>query len=531
MKDERARAHASLDFDAAIQQFAYENQKFAQILAIQRRVGSVRDLGQLLPLVIAEFSDLVDADRSTLFLLDHDTMELRARFAQGLKAEIHIPLRMGIVGTAVLRRELTNVANARAHPFFNAAIDEVLGYQTESLLVTPVVAADGHLLGGIELLNKRSGRFTTEDEALVRGVARAIGSAGGIEGCCTREEAEALVERLCAKSNCERGSLFRLDAEQGALVSVYAAGVEGKPITLSLRLGIAGLVAVTGRALSVSNAPADPRFDPTADRVTGYATRNILCLPLVTPAGEVLGAVEVMNKRQGDFTDADASLLEGLCAIVAIAVENAQLVADQDRQFRSVIAVMAASIDAKDQLTAGHSSKVAEHALAIGRELGFSPAELDVLGVAALLHDYGKIGVDDQVLKKAGKLTDEERRHIQRHVEYTRSILDKMHFTRKYRAVPLIAASHHEMLDGSGYAAGLSGGEIPFMARILTVADVYEALTSDRHYRKAMGRDEALKVLEEGSGSLYDRHVVEALRNCVTGQRAPVEGETGAPRR
>lgn len=196
------------------------------------------------------------------------------------------------------------------------------------------------------------------------------------------------------------------------------------------------------------------------------------------------------------------------------------LFADQERQFHSMVAALAASIDAKDGLTAGHSSKVALHAVAIGGALGFGAEELDLLRVAAILHDYGKIGINDSVLKKEGVLDAEELVHMQMHASLSEDILKRIHFTRRYRSVPLIAACHHERLDGSGYPHGLTGREIPFMAKILTVADVFEALTSDRHYRKKTSSDEALEILDAGAGTRFDSHVVAALRRSLAGAQA-----------
>src|SRR3989338_8243800 len=131
------------------------------------------------------------------------------------------------------------------------------------------------------------------------------------------------------------------------------------------------------------------------------------------------------------------------------------LFADQERQFHSMLDVLAASIDAKDGLTAGNSTNVSVIALAIGSELGFSSEELDLLRVAAVLHDYGKIGISDNVLKKEGRLDEEEFDHMKSHASLSEDILTRIHFTRKYRNVPMIAASHHECLDGSGYPRGL----------------------------------------------------------------------------
>lgn len=494
---------------------ASADERFRHCLEIQRRVSSEHDLDRLAQVVMGEVTALLGADRSTLFLFDRDTMELRANFAEGVEGRaLVVPLRMGIVGTAILRRELANVSNAYASPYFNPEVDSILGYHTESLLVAPLLASDGHVLGGLELLNKTTGRFTAEDEALAGQAAQRL--ARWVEtGDVYPAGVEAEVIALRNTVGCDRGTVFVLEEGSGRLVAIHADGGDGRSISLNMKLGIAGLTAVAGRSIRIDEAWEDSRFDRSVDQRTGYRTRSMLCVPLKNVSGESIGVVQAINKHVGLFSEDDLATLEAVAGIVAISIENAMLFSDQERQFHSMLDVLAASIDAKDGLTAGHSTNVALHAVAIGRELGFSVGELDLLRVAAVLHDYGKIGVSDSVLKKEGRLSVEEFAEMKRHASLTEEILTRIHFTRKYRNVPLIAASHHERLDGSGYPRGLTAREIPFMAKILTVADVFEALTADRHYRKKMGTEEALAILDEGSGTRFDSHVIAALRRYL----------------
>jgi HD-GYP domain-containing protein (c-di-GMP phosphodiesterase class II) len=498
------------------------DERFRHCLEIQRRVSSERNLARLAQVVMSEVTALLGADRSTLFLFDWNTMELRANFAEGIEGRaLVVPLRMGIVGTAILRREITNVSNAYASPYFNPEVDSILGYRTESLLVVPLLASDGRILGGLELLNKTAGHFSVEDEALT--VETAARLARWIEaGDAYPAGVEAEVIALRNTVVCDRGTVFVLEEGSGRLVAIHADGGDGRAISLNMKLGIAGLTAVTGRSMRVDEAWGDPRFDRSVDQRTGYRTRSMLCVPLKSATGESIGVVQAINKHGGVFSEDDLTTLEAVAGIVAISIENATLFADQEQQFHSMLGALAASIDAKDGSTAGHSTNVALHAVAIGVELGFSTEELDLLRVAAMLHDYGKIGINDNVLKKEGSLDTEEFAHMQSHVSLTEDILTRIHFTRKYRNVPLIAASHHERLDGSGYPRGLTEREIPFMAKILTVADVFEALTADRHYRKRMSTGDAMAILEEGAGTRFDSNVIAALRACLAA-RAPQE--------
>jgi HD-GYP domain-containing protein (c-di-GMP phosphodiesterase class II) len=248
------------------------------------------------------------------------------------------------------------------------------------------------------------------------------------------------------------------------------------------------------------------------DERTGYRTRCILCIPIKDQSGDVLGVIEAINKKKGTFTDSDMDLLKALSSIVAISIENAMLFHEQHRQFRSILEVLAASIDAKDHLTAGHSEKVTKYAIGIAHELGFAETEIDVLNVASLLHDYGKLGTDEKILKKPGRLTPEEFEHIKRHAAGTLNILNKMYLMRRYLDVPIIASCHHERLDGSGYVDGLKAHEIPFMTKIVAVADVFEALTAKRHYREPLSPKDAFEILEQGSGTKFDEGIVTALK-------------------
>lgn len=500
------------DLNREIQEIKIENKRLKTFSEIGKTLFAERNIEKLLPLVMGEISECLDADRSTLFLVDWERLELWTKFGEGLEVDrISIGMRMGLVGVCVLTRQMVNVANAYENPHFNAKIDEVTGYRTESVLCAPFSNEAGEVVGALQLLNSKTGIFTDENEQEASTTATTL-SEIDFETDKGIDRAWGFVRELRESTDCERCSLFLIDREKGDLISLFAEGIEDREIRLNLNLGVAGLVAITGRVLNIPDAYADPRFDKTTDERIGYHTRCIICVPIKNQSGEVLGVVESINKKEGTFTDADLEFLESLSSFVAIAIENAMLFYEQNRQFKSTLGVLAASIDAKDQLTAGHSKRVTEYAIGIARELGFDETDLDVLGMAALLHDYGKLGTNESILKKPGKLSPEEFEHIKQHVQATRSILEKMYFMRKYRSVPLIASCHHENLDGTGYSRGLKGSEIPFMSRIITVADVFEALISDRHYRKGYSQEEAFEILEQDVGTKYDENIVAALK-------------------
>ncbi len=496
-----------------IQELTAENEQLKQILAMGNTLCMERNMEKMLPLMMKEISSLLDADRSTLFLMDWERRQLWTKFAEGMDSDrIHIELKMGLVGLCVLTKKIVNVAYAYNSPYFNAEIDEQTGFRTESVLCAPIFDQKQEIIGTLEFINKRSGVFTREDEEKVTRFADGI-SAYNYSQIPDMKRIKVEIRAFRDELKCERCALFFLNRENGEIRSAFADAIEGWDILLNLNLGIAGLVALTAEGIIIPDAYEDSRFNRSVDEQTGYRTRCLLCVPLKTLSGEILGVIEVMNKKNGVFTTADMDHLKSLSSYLSMFLENAILFNEQTRQFQSVLEVLAASIDAKDSLTAGHSSRVAQYTVGIASELGFNEDDIDTLNVAALLHDYGKLGTDDQILKKQGRLTPEEYEHIKQHVVNTRNILNKMTFSRKFKTVPLLASMHHERLDGSGYTEGLTSADIPFMARIIAVADVFESLTTNRHYHNPLSIEEAFHILDQDTGTKYDGNVVCALKS------------------
>jgi len=240
-------------------------------------------------------------------------------------------------------------------------------------------------------------------------------------------------------------------------------------------------------------------------------TKSFICCPIIYE-DDALGIIAVDNlQTKRLLLQSDISLIMGVAQEIAISLHNAALIQSKLEQFRSILHTLAASIDARDPLTAGHSERVTEYAVGISEEMGMPKDFCEMIRVAALLHDYGKIGVCDSILKKNGKLEPEERQEIEKHAEKTRIILEQIRFEGLYRQVPEIAGCHHEKYDGSGYPKGLRGMEIPLGARILAVADVFEAITSKRHYRDPMPMGQALEILNHERGIHFDSDVVDAF--------------------
>jgi HD-GYP domain-containing protein (c-di-GMP phosphodiesterase class II) len=314
----------------------------------------------------------------------------------------------------------------------------------------------------------------------------------------------------------DRATIFIVDRERGEIWSRVALGEGAGEIRQAIGVGIAGMVAATGETINIPDAYDDPRFNPEPDQRTGYRTKTLLTFPMTGQNGRVIGVFQVVNKNGGgEFTAGDEETLSSLGASAAVAVENAQLVAEQRRLWTTLIETLAVTIDARDQQTAGHSQRVTRYAEVIGRALGLEGIELEKLRAAALLHDYGKIAVRDQFLLKPGKLDDAEFEYMKAHAEKTGEFLAHLVFPQDMRDVPVIAAQHHERMDGKGYPRGLPAERILLGARIVAAADVFDALTAPRYYKPAYTLEKTLEIMDGMAGDHLDPAVVTAVRRNV----------------
>jgi HD-GYP domain-containing protein (c-di-GMP phosphodiesterase class II) len=426
----------------------------------------------------------------------------------------------------------------------------------------------------------------------------------------------------------DRCSLFLVDKERGELWTKVAQGMGVTEIRVPLDRGIAGAVATTGQAINLADAYDDPRFNPEVDRQTGYRTRAVLCVPMRSGDNSIVGVVQALNKRTRDRFDADdEELLSALGGQAAAAVNNALLHQEIEQLFEGFVAASVVAIESRDPTTAGHSGRVAQLSVTLSdvlpkagvtagrwRNSSLDPLERRELRYAALLHDFGKVGVRENVLVKAnkleplelenlrgrfetiyaqeelkaerakvqvllsldqgqaraklagidrelsrkkreltemfefiltcnkptvtesgnfgrleeiargsfhgpfggearvfltehevtklsirkGSLTEEERREIESHVTHTYNFLSQIPWTRTLKRIPDIAYGHHEKLTGRGYPRSLCDADIALPTRMMTIADIYDALTaSDRPYKRAVPKEQAYDILRD----------------------------------
>jgi len=324
---------------------------FSGLLDVMCSLAAERDLNMLLVKIMHQTSAVMDADRSTLFLVDEAKQQIWSKVAEGAAlSEIRIPLGSGIAGHVAATGETVNIPDAYNDPRFNPEVDRKTGYHTRTILCIPMKSKEGKILGVLQVLNKRHGVFTREDEDLLE--AFASGAAVTIQNAMLNEEIrkrmqtseillnvmravsseleiDQLLQKIVSKTsevmNADRCTLFLVDRVSGGLWSKVAQGPNMNEIRVPRGMGIAGHVALTRETVNIRDAYQDPRFNPDVDRRTGYHTRTILCMPLRNEKSEIVGVMQVLNKKEGVFTEEDEQLLDALGSQTTIALENSRL--------------------------------------------------------------------------------------------------------------------------------------------------------------------------------------------------------------
>jgi len=236
--------------------------------------------------------------------------------------------------------------------------------------------------------------------------------------------------------------------------------------------------------------------------------RNLICVS-VKIRRKIIGVLQAFNKKGGGrFTQWDLEEFQNLSDQVGVAVENANLYKELKATFIGTAEALGDAIEAKDAYTAGHTRRVHSYSILIGEYLGLSPSELENLRLAALLHDIGKIGVEDHILRKAGELDEIEKKKMERHTLIGSRIVGNI---KQMESVVPGIRHHHEEYNGTGYPGKLKGRKIPMNARIIAVADCFDAMTTSRPYRKGLPLRTALNELRKLKRIQFDDKVVDAF--------------------
>lgn len=320
------------------------------------------------------------------------------------------------------------------------------------------------------------------------------------------ETALARAEEFCAA---ETSSIWELDESSNELFFRLVRGVAAPEIgkvRVPVGQGIVGSVALTGRAERIEDVSRDPRW--RGDISDRFDTHGMLVVPLVS-RGKVIGVLQLLNAvSRGSFTDEDLRRMRLFAGPLATALANARLYAELERTFVESVTALAEAVERRDPYTGGHIQRVVAYSVLLADEMALPPAELETLRLGATLHDIGKIAVPDHILRKPGPLDHEEVAVMKRHAADGAAIVSRI---ASLAPILPIVRSHHERLDGKGYPDGLKGDEIAPLARIVAVADTYDAITTNRPYRAGLDAETAAREIRGDAGTRLCPRVVAAF--------------------
>jgi len=517
---------------------------------ISNLVQSTLDLDKLLRVVMELITDLMGVENCSLLLMEESTKTLRIVIANGLDYDIikntEVKLGEGISGYVAQTGEPLLITNIDSEGRFIKR--NSIEYSTRSALSVPLKVKQ-KVIGVVNVNNKKNGKpFTNSDLLLLQTLSSQISSA--IENArlynkmqqkivemtmlqnvgqvinSTLDLSEVLklvLDQILNIFDADMGSLMLWDdkceclriTEQRGLDTLYSS-----QISFKRGEGVAGKVFESGRGVLVENSLKDEIYKKFGDD-SEKIEKTLMCVPIAIK-GEVKGVLscEKMLDHTGPFTKENLDLMTTISTQASVAIENANLYNDLLDLYLHTIQSLAAAIDAKDSYTHGHSRRVMYFSIAIAEAMGFSGDELNTLRHTALLHDVGKIGISESILQKPGKLTDEEFDNIRSHPVVGSHILESIDFLKDVR---MQMKHHHEKYDGTGYPDGLKGEEIPLGARIIAVADTYDAMTSTRSYRKGLKHEVAVEEIKRCSGTQFDPKVVEAFLKVEDHIREAIE--------
>lgn len=534
---ERKRTEEALKLEADI------NRRLLEI------AESSSDMEQLLAKVVVTVRDILGADACLAYLWDDERSVFRPARECGLPAELapsfrfnhpdaDIPLArrlMELSSCVVLEsrdeellafpplKPLEGKCRAAAIPLHgrDRLLGFLLGVYTGDCDARPITDRERRLMDGVahqvsislmEAMEYKSALDKTmtlsrkiETIQVMHEIDRSI-----LSTLDPREILESVAAMMARVVPCDRATIALVDRERGGFV--YEAGFGLKGLKKGDFVPFADTsttdVVETGRPQYTADLREDEDNLAALERMLlDEGMLSHIRTPLIIKE-EVAGVLTVGCRRPAAYTPEDLSTVEKLASQVGLALSNARLVKDLEELFLGTVKTLSEAIDTKSPWTKGHSDRVTRMAIEIGRVLGLDDDELSDLELAGLLHDIGKLATKEYILDKPAGLTEEELNMIRLHpVQGARILAPIKQLTR---IIPAIR-HHHEFFDGNGYPDGLKDGEIPLLARILTVADTVDAMGADRPYRKGRPRDEIILELKRCSGTQFDPEVVRAF--------------------
>jgi putative nucleotidyltransferase with HDIG domain len=502
-------------------------------------VSKTLNITKLFDTILQQVQEVMDVENCSLMAYDSINEVLTLDAAIGLPSDmvgqVEVKMGEGIAGWVAQNRKpvlLKDISKDVRFANHHGRMD----YKTRSVLSVPILHHHV-LLGVLNVNNKRSGdAFFEDDLNLLLGISGQISQA--IANASLHEKTDmqvaelSLIQELGKAINSsldldsvlnyfidmttritesDRATLMLFDdVRQELYVEVYR-GFENnsvKNLRLPIGEGVAGQAASTRRPIKIEHTgrSTDYKELPIVGKKSDL---TLISAPLVNK-DNLVGVIncERLISKKGPFTPENLDLLETLASQASIAIENARLYHNLLNVYLETIRSLAAAIDAKDSYTHGHSRRVTDLSVGLAMQMSLAKTEVDTIRHASLLHDVGKIGISEQILLKPGRLTDEEFETIKSHPHIGAGILNSIEFLKN---VCEIIKHHHERYDGRGYPDGLAGSEIPLGSRIICVADSFDAITSQRPYRRPLTFQEAVDEVVRCSGSQFDPEIVDAF--------------------
>jgi putative nucleotidyltransferase with HDIG domain len=539
-----------------------ETNRLISILSKANQIAGHTDIDLLLDEMLELITSICETDLGTASLFDKEANVLVLYAVKGdpirhVKIGQRIPIDQGLLATSLREAQPIIIENLEKDSRWPESENSIGNNRLNNTVTLPLVSRN-HAIGVLQVFNYQElpldtlqfvcNRLASEIEKTIllkashQRAERMETLVGIIKEMNLTLDRDLLLNNIIGAArqllNSEASSLFLIDEYNGDMILSIANHL--KEISLpQVRIpageGIIGHVIKSGETISVNDARLDDRHYTDVDRISGLETRSILAVPLRTPTvvlGQELGAtkpriiggLEAINKLDGHFNLDDTQMLTTLADQAATVMLLSRLYADANELFIDTIKAITAAIDAKDPYTRGHSQRVSDFARIMAQEMGLPPEYVHHIRVGGLLHDVGKIGIPDIILTKPGKLTSEEYDVIKRHTEIGANIMEKVRMLQQ--ELPALA-EHHERIDGKGYPNGLARDEISLIGRIVAVADVFDALTSDRPYRKALSAEAALEILNKNRDSQLDGQMIDAMIQAYLTGKIKTQKEWG----
>ncbi|MFM8320044.1 MAG: HD domain-containing phosphohydrolase [Chloroflexota bacterium] len=487
-----------------------------RVLEEANRIASMTSLEDLLEQMLQLMIRVSGATNGTLYLLDRDAHELVFMVVEGAASDRRlkgkrIKENMGIVGAAVSQGTPIVIEDLSNDPRWYVEFHPELASRLKNAITLPLLL-QARPIGAVQIFN-----YSHTEVELLQMLGNRMAS----------EVDKTLLLQKAQRSNQRLRELVEAMGQIGAVLDqeeLLALLTENTACLLEADISSVYIIEATaeGPKLLTRNHPHGATTPPTLQpmlSMQSFQAASVVSAPLrarpISVGKErsrlderIIGGLMAFNKPQGGFDEEDTQMLGILAGQASTVLQIATLYGQANQLFIDFIQALAATIDATDPYTRGHSQRVAEYSVAIAQEMGIHGDLLMDIRIGSLLHDIGKLGVPDSILTKPGNLTDEEYEQMKKHPGIGYKIIEKVQML--HNMLPCIV-EHHERLDGTGYPMGLRGEQISQMGRIVAVADVYDALTTDRPYRKAMDLETVLDYLHKNIGRQFDPECVEAM--------------------